>query len=546
MSADLKILIVEDILTDADLIQRELKKSGLSFTSEIVHTAGSFEAALERFVPNIILCDYSLPSFDAVSAFKIKQALAPDTPFIIVSGIIGEQNAVDLIKSGVTDYASKERLVTLVPKINRALTDWEERAEKRIMAEKLSIQTEALIIANKELVVQNEENKKRAAELSIAYEKLQKAGEELKKQEVVLISESNLRQLADLMPQMVWTAKQDGMIDYYNKQWFEYTGFEEGQNEEGWLSVLHQDDVEPWRKTFNDSIKTGNPFQVESRFKDRKKPLTHRWFLCRWLPVKDSVGNITRWIGTCTDINDAKGKQEELQQTEKRRADFIKMVSHELKTPVTSIKGYVELLMMILEEHKIESFRPEIKNSLFRINHQVSRLTRLITEMLDLSRIETGKLELKNELFSLTQLVNDAVEDISFTNPNHTVKLYSEFSCNIYGDRGRIEQVIINLVTNAIKYSAQGDSIDVYITKAKDNCVDVSVKDNGIGIDKHEHQKIFERFYRVDGKVEETYGGFGIGLFLANEIIERHNGSINIDSEKGKGAVFTFTLPVAS
>jgi len=222
------------------------------------------------------------------------------------------------------------------------------------------------------------------------------------------------------------------------------------------------------------------------------------------------------------------------------------MVSHELKTPVTSIKGYVQLLLMILEEDTIEAFRSDIKNSLFRINHQVTNLTRLITEMLDLNRIETGKLELKNEFFSLTELVKEAVEDISITNPNHTVNVHPELSCNIYGDRGRIEQVIINLVTNAIKYSAQGENIDVYIREASDNCVDVSVKDNGIGIDKHEHQKIFERFYRVDGKVEETYAGFGIGLFLANEIIERHNGSINIDSEKGKGAVFTFTLPVAS
>ncbi|MES2774882.1 MAG: ATP-binding protein [Bacteroidota bacterium] len=546
MTPNLKILVLEDNGADADLLQRELKKSGLVFTCEIVQTREAFESSLKNFAPDIILSDYSLPSFDAVAAFAIKQDMAPDIPFIIVSGIIGEENAVDLIKSGVTDYASKDKLFTLIPKINRALKDTEEREEKKLIGEKLRVQTAELISANKELVFQNEENKKRATELSIAYEKLQKADEDLKMQAVIRLSEKSFRQLADLMPQMVWTAKVDGMIDYFNKQWFEYTGFKDVHAGQDWMPVLHADDVVPWQETFNRSIKTGKPYQEEFRFKDQKTPGAHRWFLCRSLPVQDIDGNITRWIGTCTDINDAKSIQEELEQTEQRRADFIKMVSHELKTPVTSIKGYVQLLMMILKEEKIELFRSDINNSLFRIDHQVSRLTGLITEMLDLSRIEAGKLELKNELFNLTELVNEAVEDITHTNPKHTVNLYPEFPCNIYGDRGKIEQVVINIVTNAIKYSANGDKIDIWIRKANDNMVEVSIKDYGIGIDKEEHKKIFERFYRVNGKLEETYAGFGIGLFLANEIIERHNGSINIESEKGKGAVFTFTLPIAS
>ena len=545
MRPNLKILVLEDNAADADLLQRELKKSGLAFTSHIVQTREAYEAALKNFIPDIILADYSLPAFDASTAFDLKQGIAPHIPFIIVSGIIGEENAVELVKRGVTDYAPKDKLFTLIPKINRALKDTDEREEKKLIAEKLNIQTAELILANRELEIQNEENKKRAAELSIAYEKLQQAGEELQMQEVIKLSEKNFRQLADLMPQMVWTTKHDGLIDYFNSQWIEYTGFSACNNDEGWMSVLHDDDVEAWRETFNHSIKSGNLYQVEFRFKDRKNTGTHRWFLCRSLPVKDSEGNIIRWIGTCTDINDAKRKQEELQQSEQRRADFIKMVSHELKTPVTSIKGYVQLLMMILKEEKIELFHSDINNSLFRIDHQVSRLTRLITEMLDLGRIEAGKMELKNELFNLSELVSEAVEDIVLTNPKHTVNFYPEFVCNIYGDRGRIEQVVINLVTNAIKYSANGDTIDVRIREAKNNLVEVSIKDYGIGIDKQEHEKIFERFYRVNGKVEETYSGFGIGLFLANEIIDRHNGFMNIESEKGKGAVFTFTLPIA-
>ncbi len=546
MTSILKILVLEDNHEDADMLHRELNKSGLSFISETVQTQAAFEHALQHFTPDIILSDYSLPSFDATTAFGIKQRTAPHIPFIIVSGVIGEENAVELIRNGVTDYALKDKLFTLVPKITRALKDSTERKEKILTAEKLKLQAEALIIANEELVFQNQEKEKRTAELIIANKQLQKAAEALQMQEVIKLSEKSFRQLADLMPQMVWTAAPDGAIDYFNKQWFEYTGLENTGDSLSWASLLHADDAEQWHKTSNDAVKTGNPYHMEFRFTDRKHPGNYRWFLCRCLPVKDNEANITRWIGTCTDINDAKSIQEKLQQTEQLRADFIKMVSHELKTPVTSIKGYVQLLMMIIKEEEPERFPEQVSNSLQRIDYQVSRLTRLITEMLDLSRIETGRLELKNEMLSLTGLVKEAIEDIGLTQPKHNINLHPYFDCNIFGDKSRIEQVVINLITNAIKYSVNSNKIDVCIRQAENNMVAVSIKDYGIGIDKTQHTKIFDRFYRVEGKVEQTFAGFGIGLFIANEIIERHNGFIRVQSQKGEGSVFTFTLPVAN
>jgi signal transduction histidine kinase len=151
MTSNLKILVLEDNQNDADLLHRELKKSGLSFTSKIVQAREEYEHALEKFGPDIILSDYSLPTFDAVTAFRIKQYKSPYIPFIIVSGIIGDENAVELIKNGVTDYTPKDKLFTLSQKISRALKDAEERKEKNIIAEKLKIQAEELIIANKEL-----------------------------------------------------------------------------------------------------------------------------------------------------------------------------------------------------------------------------------------------------------------------------------------------------------------------------------------------------------------------------------------------------------
>ncbi len=172
MSAAIKILVLEDNPNDADLLDRELKKSGLNFISEIVKTQEEFENVLESFIPDIILSDYSLPAFDAATAFRIKQNKNPDIPFIIVSGIIGDENAVELIKEGVTDYAPKNKLFTLSQKISRALKEAEERKEKIINVEKLKLQTEKLIIANKELVTQNQEKEKQAAELIAANKEL--------------------------------------------------------------------------------------------------------------------------------------------------------------------------------------------------------------------------------------------------------------------------------------------------------------------------------------------------------------------------------------
>lgn len=197
MKPNLKILILEDNQDDVDLLHRELKISGLNFTAEIVQTRAAFEHALQHFNPDLILSDYSLPSFDAVTAFHIKQNKFPHIPFIIISGVIGEENAVELIKNGVTDYTPKDKLFTLSTKINRALKDTEERKEKENIAEKLKIQATALIIANKELVFQNQEKEKRASDLIILSETLKNQKEELRMANEELYEKAQLLQIQE-------------------------------------------------------------------------------------------------------------------------------------------------------------------------------------------------------------------------------------------------------------------------------------------------------------------------------------------------------------
>ncbi len=237
-----------------------------------------------------------------------------------------------------------------------------------------------------------------------------------------------------------------------------------------------------------------------------------------------------------------------LSESDVQKNNFIAMASHELKTPITSIKGYVQVLLNAFNKEKEEG-KPLppllVRSSLISVDKQVTRLTRLISELLDLTKIETGTLELKKEKFSLNELAIETVEDILYTNTKHRINLFHDFRGFVYADKDRIGQVMINFLTNAIKYSPNTDRIDVTITKAANDEIAFSVRDYGIGIDNEEMEKIFERFYRAQGREEQTYPGFGIGLFIAKEFVHKHGGRLTVESEKGKGSTFTFTLPVA-
>lgn len=176
---------------------------------------------------------------------------------------------------------------------------------------------------------------------------------------------------------------------------------------------------------------------------------------------------------------------------------------------------------------------------------QVNRLTRLMSELLDLSRIEAGQLELNKESFNLNELVMEIAQEVLYTNNRYAINISHDFECSVYADRDRMGQVITNILNNAIKYSPGAETIDVRIQQQGQTEASVIVKDYGIGIDKVNQGKIFERFYRAEGKSEQTYPGFGVGLYLASEIVQRHNGRISVESEKTKGSSFTVTLPLA-
>ncbi|MEP6595639.1 MAG: ATP-binding protein [Ginsengibacter sp.] len=228
-----------------------------------------------------------------------------------------------------------------------------------------------------------------------------------------------------------------------------------------------------------------------------------------------------------------------LQELFRQKDDFISMASHELKTPVTSIKAFAQLL----EEDYAQAGNAEAAQMLSRMNDQVIKLTSLIEDLLDVTKMEGGKLQYHLDYFDFNELISDVVREMQLTTHAHTINVKFTKALTLYGDKSRIGQVLTNLLSNAIKYSPFTNNIEVTCTKYK-QLVSVCVKDFGIGISKEKQAKVFGRFFRVSGVQEDTYPGLGLGLYISSEIIKRHNGFISVTSRKGKGTTFCFKLPI--
>lgn len=225
---------------------------------------------------------------------------------------------------------------------------------------------------------------------------------------------------------------------------------------------------------------------------------------------------------------------------EKQKDDFIGIVSHELKTPLTSIIAFAQLLEKHLNQNK------DKRGSFFlgKMIYQTERLTHLMASFVNVYRIQTGKLDLHKKNFEIDELISSVVSDFQYTTKSHTIKHNGQSKITIYADRERISQVLINLISNAIKYSPRAEKVVITSSQDRDS-VTISVQDFGLGIPKEEQGKIFKRFYRVGGKREEDVSGLGLGLYISYEIVAQHKGKIWVDSQKGKGSTFYITLPKA-
>ncbi|WP_316770306.1 hybrid sensor histidine kinase/response regulator [Pedobacter frigiditerrae] len=227
-------------------------------------------------------------------------------------------------------------------------------------------------------------------------------------------------------------------------------------------------------------------------------------------------------------------------EAERKKDEFISIASHELKTPLTSVKGYVQLLERSVNKGDTET----VKKHLAKAQIQLEKLNSLIADLLDISKIESGKLKFNKQNFSIDQLLDNVIEVMHQSNPEFKIHKKGIANCEIFGDEMRVEQVIVNFLTNAIKYSPGTSEIELTIN-VKDEQLYVAVKDYGIGMLPEQLAHVFDKFYRVE-ETSQRFQGLGIGLYISSEIIKRHGGQVGVNSTYGKGSEFYFLMPTNS
>jgi PAS domain S-box-containing protein len=260
-------------------------------------------------------------------------------------------------------------------------------------------------------------------------------------------------------------------------------------------------------------------------------PSNERWFLLQVTPLNHSEGGA---VVSHMNITERK-------RLERQKDDFIGVASHELKTPVTSVKAYTQVMQRRFQK----AGDLESAQLLGKMDGQLTKLTNLIRDLLDVTKIETGKLQFTEEDFWFDELIMEMVEELQRTTERHTIEVKGRARKKVYADRERIGQVLTNFLSNAIKYSPHAKKV-VVTTRIVENEIQLCVQDFGVGIASDKHDKVFERFFRVDGPKQDTFPGLGLGLYISSEIIRRQGGRIWVESKKGKGSSFYFALPIVT
>ncbi len=659
MSAPLRVLLIEDSENDAKLIERALRRGGFDPTVERVYTPQSMTEALDRQSWDVVISDYVMPGFSVPAALAMLKVRELDLPFIIVSGAIVEQTAVDAMRSGAHDYVMKDNLTRLVPAIEREIAEAANRKQRKL-AEVISARLVRILDnAQDEIYIFDADSLRfiqvnRGACLNLGYSQneltaftpldLQPAmtDEKLRtllaplvtgEREQVIFETAHRRKDGSIYPvetkyycsnnehpvvyvaiaQNITERKQHeaalhfiaeassvlaGTLDYdltfqnlarlaipYLADVCIIDTLEEERvirriaahmnvTKETLAQRLQEISPDPSRsRPVVKVIQSGQPEMrenvpdelLEAIARDNEhiellRSLGYRSHLVLPLVARDHPLGAISFISmesrhyTPRDIVlaeelarraavaiDNAQLYREAQQALEIRDHFLSIAAHELKTPITALLGHAQLLQQRLQRTGL--FQDREYRMLEVITEQALRLSSMVEVLLDATRIRSGTLAMQSTIFDLARLVQRVVGEIEPGLEQHILHLSLPNSpLLIRGDEMRMEQVIQNLVQNAIKYSPEGGEIDVRL-EANDGRACISVTDQGIGIPAHALTEIFRQFYRADNANTLHISGMGLGLYVVSEIVTLHSGSIDVQSIEGEGSTFRVYLP---
>lgn len=354
--------------------------------------------------------------------------------------------------------------------------------------------------------------------------------------DIIEESESRFRQIANAMPQIVWTARADGFVDWYNDCWYEYTGMAPGSNWDDVDTPMHPDDIDETYRLWRHSLRTGEPYQMEFRFR-RKSDGEFRWHLGRAVPVKDVQGIVTKWIGSNTDIHDQKMAVQKLEDERDLRERFVSALTHDLRTPLTAAKMSAQLIARMPNEvDNIIKLIPRVMDNLDRIET-------MIRDLLDANRLKAGEgIKLDFEECDLISVFNETLSDLRSVHGDRFMCTGERVALG-WWSRSGFRRIIENLCSNAIKYGAEGEPITIDLSKESNQMI-LRVHNRGPSISIEDQKTLFDLYSRSSKAERGAQKGWGIGLTVVRGIVRAHGGTIRVESRDPDGTTFVIAVPM--
>jgi two-component system CheB/CheR fusion protein len=379
---------------------------------------------------------------------------------------------------------------------------------------------------------------------------------EIKRAELILRhSEEQFRQMAELMPQKVWTSDAEGNKNYFNQTLLDYVGFSlEELKGQGWEKIIHPVDWEKNKKQWMDSILTGNNYEAENRL--LRKDGKYLWHLTQAVALRDDNGKVKIWIGSKTEIQDQREQKEELEKAKnnaelksqiaedamKSKQQFLSNMSHEIRTPMNAIVGFTNVVLKT-------ALNKEQKEYINAIKVSGDALIVLINDILDLAKVDAGKMTFEQTQFNLSASISTTLQVFETKIQEKNLVLHKQYDAAIpevlVGDPMRLRQILLNLVSNAVKFTIEGKvtlAVSLLNEDAENVRIEFAITDTGIGIAENRLDKIFDDFEQAAYENSRLYGGTGLGLSIVKKLVELQGGSIRVESQIGKGSTFYFVL----
>ncbi|MFE8597972.1 sensor histidine kinase [Archangium violaceum] len=488
----LNVLLLEDDPLDAELIQERLEREGLSVLLTRVDSDGAFTEALAEDHHQLILADYNIPGFHGLKALELARHTRPQLPFIFVSGALGEERAIELLKRGATDYVLKDRLERLVPSVQRALREARESAERQQAEQRLR---------------ESEERYR-------------------------LVERATRDALWD------WDIR-TGRITRNNGLWelFGYSTEEVGTNGDWWRATVHPEDLERVQRSLQAVLDSPGEERWEDEYRLRRKDGTHATVSDRGIIVRDEQGRPIRLVGAIQDVTAHRAAEAEALHRAEFAQQLIGMVSHDLRNPLGAISLSATGLVQHANLDERHAFYARF------ILTSAERATRLVRDLLDFTRARLGGgIPLHRRNVDLHALVRQVLQEVGLNNPGRELREHCQDAGRGLWDADRLAQVLGNLVSNAIQYSPKDGPVSVTVVGEVD-AVSIHVHNIGEPIPTGLLGRLFQPLQRGEDASDNSRRSIGLGLYIVDQVVRAHGGTVSVRSSTQEGTTFQLRLP---